>query len=198
MQSLPRIALFRDTLKSALNRSVKKFPQSNEFLYKRLLENNGPLRPINPVVDFYNSVSIKHCVPAGAFDLEKLQVRDKAPLELRRSQLGDTFDLLGWGDTTMRAAPAGEVSYVQGNTVLTRQLAWLQAKQGLVTETTESVIFMSEVFGDEVRDTPSELAKNVADDLVAGLKDFFGVEGRATILGEGLGMRDVRVENACH
>lgn len=142
-------------------------------------------------------MSIKHGVPASAFDFGELQTRDKVPLELRPSGPGDAFKLFDEGDTKIKAVPAGEVSYVQGNTVLTRQLAWRQAEEGLVSQKTENVIFMSEVFGDEVRDTPNELAKNVADDLVGGLKDFFGVEGRTTILGEGLGVRDVRVENAC-
>ena len=89
--------------------------------------------------------------------------------------------------------PEGELVYVQGSTVLTRQLAWRQAREGLVTAGTKDVIFMSEVFGEGVEGTVSELAKGVADDLVDGLKRCFGVDARATVLGEGLGVRDVEV-----
>ncbi|KAI4095880.1 MAG: hypothetical protein LQ339_007118 [Xanthoria mediterranea] len=197
-QSHPRIALYRDTLKTACNLSAKKFPQSNESLCKRLLKDKKPPRPINPVVDFYNSVSIKYAVSAGAFDLAELQKRSVEPLELRLSTPADTFKPL---DAKPEEPPgpvaAGEVVYVQAGTVLTRHLAWRQAAEGMVTEGTRDVIFMSEVFsGDEDTATPTRLAASIVEDLVNGLKLFFGVEARATVLGEGMGVRTVEVENA--
>ena len=99
-------------------------------------------------------------------------------------------------DASAVPVAAGELVYVQDRTVLTRHLAWRQAAEGLVTEKTENVIFMSEIFDVEMKNTPSELAKSVADDLVVGLKEFFGVEARATILGEGLGIRTMEVQNS--
>lgn len=197
-QSHPRIALYRDTLKTACNLSAKKFPQSNESLYKRLLKEKKALRPINPIVDFYNSVSIKHGVTAGAFDLGELQTRSNAPLELRLSTAADTFKALDAGtDEPATPVAPGELVYVQGTTVLTRHLAWRQAAEALVTEGTKNVILMSEVFNvDEATTVPTKLTRSVADELVHGLKDFFGVDARATILGEGLGAWTVEVENA--
>ncbi|KAL8941029.1 MAG: hypothetical protein Q9216_002475 [Gyalolechia sp. 2 TL-2023] len=197
-QSHPRIALYRDTLKKSHNLSAKKFPQSNESLYKRLLKEKKALRQINPLVDFYNSVSIKHGVTAGAFDLGDLQTRSQAPLELRHSTSADTFKALDAGSDESAAPVAeGELVYVQDSTVLTRHLAWRQAAEGLVTEATRNVIFMSEVFnGDEDMTGPTKLTKSVADEFVNGLKEFFGVEARATILGERLSRWTVEVENA--
>ncbi|KAL9012138.1 MAG: hypothetical protein Q9173_003069 [Seirophora scorigena] len=84
-QSHPRIALYRDTLKAACNLSPKKFPQSHESLYRRLVKEKRALPPINPLVDFYNAVSVKHGVTAGAFDLAELQTHSTSPLELRLS-----------------------------------------------------------------------------------------------------------------
>ncbi|KAI4261361.1 MAG: hypothetical protein L6R42_003438 [Xanthoria sp. 1 TBL-2021] len=197
-QSHPRIALYRDTLKAACNLSAKKFPQSNESLYKRLMKEKKALRPINPVVDFYNSVSVKYGVSAGAFDLGELQKRSIKPLELRLSTPADTFRPLdAKSDDPPVPVTKGELVYVQDGTVLTRHLAWRQAVEALVTEETKNVIFMSEVFNDEeATATPTGLAASVAEDLVNGLKLFFGVEARATFLGEGIGVRTVEVENA--
>lgn len=49
------------------------------------------LHPINPIVGFYNSISIKHGVTAGAFDLDDLKSKGDLPLELRKSAESDTF-----------------------------------------------------------------------------------------------------------
>ena len=166
--------------------SAKKFPQSNESLLKRVVKKGAALPAINPLVDFYNAISIKHAVTAGAFDLAVLKARSAAPLELRRGIKGeDTFVAL---DSKSDAAPEsveeGELVYAQGNTVLTRHLAWRQAAQGLVTSETRDVVFVSEILecgkaGEEGMD----LAKTVANDLVDGLKQFFGVDARAVVLG---------------
>ena len=181
-------------MKEKCNVPSKKFPQSNESLYRRLIKEQRPLRPLNPVVDFYNSVSIKHGVTAGAFDLGELQTRSTAPLELRLSAAGDLFTAL---DAEAGAKPidvaAGELVYAQESTVLTRQLAWRQAAQCLVSHETQNVIFMSEIFENEGE---SGLAQAVADDLKKGLRDFFGVVAQATILGHQEGILDVKVHNA--
>ncbi|KAL9586792.1 MAG: hypothetical protein Q9212_000678 [Teloschistes hypoglaucus] len=197
-QSHPRIALYRDTLKATCNLSAKKFPQSNESLYKRLLKEKKALRPINPLVDFYNSVSIKYGVTAGAFDLGELQARSTKPLELRLSTTADTFKALdAKPDETAAPVAAGELVYVQDTTVLTRHLAWRQAAEALVTEKTKNVILMSEVFNEDAATaTPTKLTTSVADEFVRGLKDFFGVEAKATVLGEASGERTTEVENA--
>ncbi|KAL9614961.1 MAG: hypothetical protein Q9167_000603 [Letrouitia subvulpina] len=197
-QSHPRIALYRDTLKAVYNLSAKKFPQSNESLYKRLYKEKKAPPPINPLVDFYNSVSIKYGITAGAFDLGELQTRSTAPLELRLSTAGDTFKALdARPNETEKPVAEGELVYVQEKTVLTRHLAWRQAAEALITEKTKNVIFMSEIFNEEgPTATPTKLAASVADEFVHGLKDFFGVEGRVTFLGHGIGSWSAEVENS--
>ncbi|KAI4116196.1 MAG: hypothetical protein LQ345_003344 [Seirophora villosa] len=204
-QSHPRIALYRNTLKAACNLSAKKFPQSNESLYRRLIKEKRALPSINPLADFYNAVSIKHGVTAGAFDLAELQTRSTAPLELRLSAAAagrdDVFRPLdAKPDEPPLPVPPGELVYVQDGTVLTRHLAWRQAKEALVTGNTRDVIIVSEVFHDEggggTMATPTELTVSVADEFVNGLRGFFGVDARATVLGEGVALRTVGVENA--
>lgn len=169
------------------------------------MKDKKPFRPINPLVDFYNSISVKHAVTAGAFDIASLKTSAAAEpdtvgkhplLELRLTRDGDVFLALDAPEgTAPTPVPADELAYVQGNAVLTRHLAWRQAAAGLVTPQTTDVVFMSEIFNEsgEGADAPSALAQSVADDLVKGLKDFFGVEGKAVVLSAGLGKTDVEI-----
>ncbi len=91
------------------------------------------------------------------------------------------------------AVGEGEVVYVQDQTVLTRALAWRQAKVGLVGEGTNNVIFMSEVLEEGEN---GELAASVAKDFVDGLKKYWGVDGQVSILGNAEGKLSVEVNNA--
>jgi len=188
VSSHPRIALYRDTLKKRFNVSVKKFPQSNESLIKRVVKSGSTLPSINPIVDFYNSISIKHAVTAGAFDLGELKAHSEAPLELRRGAAAkDTFLALNApADSKPDCITDGELLYVQGTTVLTRHLAWRQSSQALVSDVTKDVVFVSEILNDKPQLGSSDLARRVAREFTVGLKEFFGVESKFEILGEGL------------
>lgn len=192
-QSHPRVTLYRNALKTAANVSSKKYPQSNESLLKRVLKEKQAGRPISPIVDFYNSVSIEHAVTAGAFDLTELRAAN-APLELRVAHVEqDEFVPL---DAPADAQPGkvdkGEILYAQGNTVLTRHFAWRQSKQALVTDESTEVMFMSEVFNEgEVGTEPTQLSQAVAKSLQDGLREFFGVESTVIYLGRSLGGLEV-------
>ena len=49
-----------------------KFPSSIESMARRVLRGD-PFPKINPLVDLYNSVSLKYLVPMGGHDLDTLQ-----------------------------------------------------------------------------------------------------------------------------
>jgi DNA/RNA-binding domain of Phe-tRNA-synthetase-like protein len=187
-QSHPRVALYRNTLKKVANVSSKKYPQSNESLLKRVLKEKKAGRPISPVVDFYNSISIEHAVTAGAFDLTELRAVD-APLELRLARTEDKFvPLDAAADSQPGNVDKGEILYGQGNNVLTRHMAWRQSKQALVTDESTEVMFMSEVINEgEVGAEPTELSRAIAKSLQDGLRDFFGVESTVAVLGQSVG-----------
>lgn len=193
-QSHPRIALYRDALKAAANVSAKKYPQSHESLLKRVLKEKQPPRPISPVVDFYNSVSVEHLVTAGAFDLDELQSQPEAALALRLAAVDeDRFVPLDAPDAAPARVDAKEILYAQGSTVLTRHLAWRQSRQALVTETSTNVVFVSEVLNEDEVEAPSELARAVAATLQKGLKDLFHVDTRVDFLGKSLGKLEVEL-----
>lgn len=110
------------------------------------------------------------------------------------SRAGDVFRALDAGDDEGEVEVGkGEVVYVQDGTVLTRGLAWRQAKVGLVGEGTTNVIFMSEVLEEGGE---GELAASVAADFLDGLRTFWGVEGQVCILGAAEGKLSVGLNNA--
>ncbi len=127
---------------------------------------------INPLVDWYNTISLRHVVPVGAFDLAALS----EPLELRLSRAGDTFTSLDADEPL--AVPPGEVSYASGPVILTRHFVWRQAKTGLVTPTTRDVFLVSEALGEVGR----EVAEAVTEDFRTGLQDYFGVGCQTFVL----------------
>jgi DNA/RNA-binding domain of Phe-tRNA-synthetase-like protein len=174
-QSHPRVAAWRDAM-AATGVSGRKFPSSVESLLKRAFKGGEPPR-INPLVDFYNSVSLRHVVPAGGFDLAQL---GNAALELRLTREGDTFRPLD--STSAERVEPGAVAYASGNDVLTRHFVWKQSHKGLLEESTSSVLLVCEVLG-EVEESADGLAQAALEEFSEGVRRYFGAEA-ATFLVE--------------
>ena len=171
-QSHPRVAAWREAM-GAIGVSGRKFPSSIESLLRRALKDDQPFS-INPLVDFYNTVSLGHVVPAGGFDLGALE----RPLELRLTREGDTFHPLD-GSSPERVE-AGEVAYASGDEILTRHFVWKQSRRGLLDESTSSAFFVSEVLGA----VDGGVAESVLDGFRSGLREHFGVEPQTFLLHE--------------
>lgn len=169
-QSHPRVKPWRERF-TAMGVSGKQFPSSVEALLRRALKGGEPFA-INPLVDWYNALSLRHLVPAGAFDLAAL---DGQPLELRLTREGDTFTALDAADA--EAVPPGEIAYAVGSTVLTRHFVWRQSREGLVVPETDDVVLLSEVLGE----VGPAVADAILADFLAGLRDYFGVEGTGAV-----------------
>jgi DNA/RNA-binding domain of Phe-tRNA-synthetase-like protein len=160
-QSHPRVRPWR-TRFQAMGVSGKSFPSSIEAMLRRAMK-GGELFQINPLVDFYNAVSLCHVVPAGGFALDQL----RGDLDLRLTRDGDRFTALDGVDPL--AVPAGEVAYADDDEILTRHLVWRQARRGLITPATRSVVLVSEVLGE----IEAGVVEAVQADLAAGLTDHF-------------------------
>lgn len=169
-QSHPYVKPWRDSFQR-MGVSGKQFPSSVEALLRRALKGGEPF-PINPLVDWYNAVSLQRFVPAGGFDLA--EVLD--PLELRLSDAGDEFMALD--EEEPLAVPSGEVSYATGKTILTRHIVWRQAKTALITPETHNVILVSEVLADLGPDA----SVAVAADFAHGLRELFGVASQTAVV----------------
>jgi len=169
-QSHPYVNAWREHLRG-VGVSGKKFPTSIEAMLRRALKGGEPFR-INPLVDFYNALSLHHVVPAGAWDLDDIS----EDLELRFTRAGDLFTAL---DSAQAVAVAeGEVAYASGPVVLTRHFMWRQARQALVRPETRNVFLVSEIPGVAGRG----VAEAMRRDMVSGLKEHFGVKAKSAIL----------------
>ncbi len=169
-QSHSRIKPWRDAWKR-IGVSSKKFPCSIESLVKRALKGGQPFS-INPIVDFYNTISLRHIAPAGAFDLEEMS----DTIELRLTRLEDTFQALDESDP--EPVPEGETAYATGSVVLTRHFVWKQSQQALVQPTTTGIFLVSEVLGE----LPDDVAPSIRMDFDEGLRNYFGVGCESFVL----------------
>jgi DNA/RNA-binding domain of Phe-tRNA-synthetase-like protein len=172
-RSHPQVGAWREAM-GAVGVSGRRFPSSIEALLRRALKGGEPPL-LNPLVDFYNLVSLKHTVPVGGYDLDG--VGDL--LELRLTREGDTFAALD-GSAAERVGP-GEVAYASGSTVLTRHFVWRQSREGLITGGTGSALLVSEILGD----TDGELAESVLWELRGGLIEHFDAEPTTFVLERG-------------
>lgn len=171
-QSHPRIRPWRERF-TAMGVSGKEFPCSAEALLRRALKGGEPFS-INPLVDWYNTISLRYSVPAGGFDLA--QVEGAGALELRLSRPGDQFLALDADEPL--DVPPGEVSYAAGQTILTRHFVWRQARRGLIEPATQGVFLISEVLGEVGR----EVAEAVLAAFRDGLREHFGVAAQAFLV----------------
>ncbi len=171
-QSHPRVQPWRERFRQ-LGVSGKEFPSSIETLRRRALKGGEPFH-INPLVDFCNTISLRHVVPAGGFDLDAIH----GLLELRFTRAGDTFVALD--EQAPITVAAGEAAYADGDTVLTRHFVWRQAKTALITPSTRYVFLVAEVLGEVGR----EVAEAVLADFKSGLQDFFGVAAHCFLVNQ--------------
>jgi DNA/RNA-binding domain of Phe-tRNA-synthetase-like protein len=163
-QSHPLVRPWRERF-TAMGVSGKEFPSSVEALLRRALKGGEPFR-INPLVDFYNAVSLEHLVPAGGFDLSEIEER----LDLRLTRVGDSF--LALDASGEENVPPGEVAYATGDAVLTRHFVWRQSKRALVRESTRDLFLVAEV----LPQVGQRAAESVAETFATGLRAHFGAQ----------------------
>lgn len=169
-QSHPNISPWCERMKD-VGAPRKKFPSSIEALTRRASKGGAPVS-IHPLVDFYNTISLKYIVPAGGFDIDALE----HDLELRLSRPGDTFAALDADEVV--EIPVGEVSYADGSTIITRHFVWKQSRHTLLTPESRNVFFVSEILGELPHETAQEVRAAFAD----GLLSNFGVRASTDIL----------------
>lgn len=156
---------------AALGVSMKRFPTSIEALLRRALR-GGEVFTINPLVDFYNALSVRYVHPVGAFDLGALS----APIALRRTRDQDRFTALDADEDT--AVPPGEIAYASGESILTRHFMWRQSRLALVGAHSRDVFLVSEIPGVAGADA----ARQMHDAMVGGLRELFERECQSFVM----------------
>jgi DNA/RNA-binding domain of Phe-tRNA-synthetase-like protein len=148
-QEHPRIKPWR-TAFTKLGISGSKFPSSIESMARRVLKGD-PFPKINPLVDLYNSVSLKFLVPMGGHDLDTIE----GNIHLRFAEGWEPFTPLGSGETVV--VPKGELVYRDDREVLTRNWVWRQCDKDKATEETKNIFIPIDVLGEVGRERADEI-----------------------------------------
>jgi DNA/RNA-binding domain of Phe-tRNA-synthetase-like protein len=167
----PRIACWREAYRT-FGASPKKSPSSIENLLRRVAKGEA-LRPINPLVDIYNAVSLERVLPAGGEDLGK--VRGDVVL-CRAGEAEPPVLLLGEGDA--RPPHPGEVIYRDDLSAICRRWNWKEADRTKLTAATREAVLVVEALPPITR---GDLEQALAD-LAARVIRFCGGEAGAAVL----------------
>jgi DNA/RNA-binding domain of Phe-tRNA-synthetase-like protein len=148
-QEHPRIKPWR-TAFSKLGISGSKFPSSIESMARRILKGD-PFPKINPLVDLYNSVSLRFLVPMGGHDLDTIA----GNIHLGFAEGWEPFIPMGGGETL--TVPKGELVYRDDREVLTRNWVWRQCEKDKATEKTKNIFIPIDVLGEVGRERADEI-----------------------------------------
>ncbi|MBO4256267.1 B3/B4 domain-containing protein [Streptomyces griseorubiginosus] len=151
----PRIEAWHTAYRS-FGTNPRRIRPSVDALGRRLAK-KGSLPRINPAVDSYNAVSVRHGLPAGAFDLEHVT----GDVDIRHADGTESFTPLGEPDTVEHPKP-GEIIYADTSGVLTRHWNHRDAHRTRVTEDSTHVAFVIETLH---ADRDGDLLKIAADEL---------------------------------
>lgn len=131
----PHIASWRAAF-SAFGAKPSRYPSSAEALTSRVLKGNA-LPRVNVLVDLYNSVSVRHVVPVGGEDADRLE----GPLRLVVATGDEPFDPRGDGTDLEHATP-GEIAWRDDRGVTCRRWNWRQGRRTQLTEETTRAFFV--------------------------------------------------------
>ncbi|MEV6026656.1 phenylalanine--tRNA ligase beta subunit-related protein [Streptomyces sp. NPDC052036] len=151
----PRIEAWHTAYRS-FGTNPRRIRPSVDALGRRLAK-KGTLPRINPAVDSYNAVSVRHGLPAGAFDLDHVS----GVVDIRHADGTESFTPLGEADTVENPKP-GEIIYADTAGVLTRHWNHRDAHRTRVTEDSTHVAFVLETLH---ADRDGALLKIAADEL---------------------------------
>ena len=151
---------------------TKKGARSSiEALLKRVYNGNH-IGTINPLVDIYNSISLRYALPCGGENIDKF-VGD---IRLTKAVGNEEFIPLG---TDENAPPyEGEIVYKDNNGAICRCLNWREAVRTMLTESTNNALLCIELT-DEKRLIEFE---NALKDLAKIVQDNLGGTNRVSIL----------------
>ena len=146
--------------RSSIEALLKRVSQGREF------------RPINPLVDLYNSISLTYALPCGGEDLAAIQ----GDLHLGKAKGGEAFFPLG-AEEDAPALPEEIIYYDEAGAVC-RSLNWREAQRTMLTEATRDAVLVIEA----INPSQKERALEAIEALSQLIQDYFGVTGQITHL----------------
>ncbi len=164
----PRIGAWRKAY-SSFGAKPKKYKCSVENLYRMILE-GIELRHINKIVDIYNYISIKHMIPVGGDDIDKVD----GDITLKFALGNETFTKLD--SQEIENPKEGEIVYTDSKEVLCRRWNWRECDKSKMTEDTKNVTLAVEglppVTNEEVKTILKELSELVQNFCGGKIKTF--------------------------
>lgn len=132
----------------------------------------GGVRSVNPLVDLYNAVSLRHGLPCGGEDLAAV----RGAIRLGRAEGGEAFVPLG------AAEPAppwpGEVVYRDDEGVICRAWNWREAERTKLTDATRDAFLCLEALPSAGR----ERLEAACEELTGLVRDLLGGETTVILL----------------
>src|SRR3989338_5169742 len=142
LSSLPGIRVWREAY-SWFGAKPKKYRSSVEALHQRALEGDK-IPSINPIVDVYNYLSLRHMLPFGADDLGKVE----SDISLTFAKGDEEFRAINSDEVKNPAQ--GEVVYSSGNSILCRRWNYRESEKTKIdNRTTDCVIYAESLLSDD-------------------------------------------------
>jgi len=151
----------------AFGAKPSKYRSSIESLLRSA--QSGRLRGVNPLVDLYNTVSLRHQLPCGGEDLAAI----RGDIRLTRAAGGEPFVPLG--AAADEPPLPGEVIYRDDAGAICRCWNWREADRTRLTEATTDAFLCIEA----LPEIGAARLRAACDDLAALVREHLG--GKATV-----------------
>lgn len=151
----PRIACWREAYRQ-FGAKPKDYPSSIENLMRRVLKGHA-LPHINTLVDLYNTVSLRHILPMGGEDLDRIEG------DVLLTQAGEEeAPVRMLGEPEEKAPRPGEVIYKDDVGAICRRWNWKEADRTKLTPETRNAVLVVERLPPVTRDQLAEAAEELA------------------------------------
>ena len=151
----PFIATWREAYRK-FGAKPKDYPSSIENLTRRVL-NGAKIGHINNLVSLYNTISLRHILPVGGEDLDKIT----GDILLTRAGNDEPAVFL-LGEKEARAPHAGEIIYKDEVGSICRRWNWKEADRTKLMQETKNAFLVIEALPPVARDTVATAIRELA------------------------------------
>ncbi|MGY5451983.1 B3/B4 domain-containing protein [Agarivorans sp. MS3-6] len=136
-------------------------PCSAAALRKRVLK-DGVMQSIDPVIDIYNSISIRYAIPVGGEDMDSYQ----GTPTLTIADGSECFDTMKNGEPSIEYPNAGEVIWRDDIGVTCRRWNWRQGIRTRIEPNTRNMWFILE----SLPEIPLEYLQEAGQEMIKHLR----------------------------
>ncbi len=151
--SNPVVAVWREAFQKF--KTKKGARASIEALLKRV-NNGGQIGTINPLVDIYNSISLRYGLPCGGEDIDRFDG------DLRLTMADGTEPFIPLGEEENSPPYEGEIVYKDDAGAVCRCWNWRESLRTILTEDTKNAFLCIELANGSRTDAFEEALKELA------------------------------------